>query len=353
MASGKKVFIVGPGFIGWAVLDLLVKENYSVTGFVRRQEHADQLTASGAADTVLGDLNDTALITKHALSHDVVIHTATADHLPSVEAILEAVQQRAEKGLSTIFIHTSGTSLLDDGAVGAYKGDKVFRDDAPAEINALPDTAPHRRIDLAIVGAQKQLGDKAKIAIMIPPTIYGYNPRHGRLSIQVPVLTRYALKHGYAGHVGAGRAVESNVHVNDLARGYVALLHHLEASPSNSPSVLDNPYYFCESTGDDEPSWRDVAALIGAELHKAGLIADPEPRTIPPENYGDLFGSGTLSNLGLNSRSRAVRLRALGWRPVEKSLAESFVQDELPVILKEGGGRDWKALDGYHKAVSS
>ncbi|KAI1802144.1 NAD(P)-binding protein [Daldinia bambusicola] len=353
MASGKKVFIVGPGFIGWAVLDLLVKENYSVTGFVRRQEHADQIRASGATDTVLGDLNDKALITKHALTHDIVIHTATADHLPSVEAVLEAVQQRAEQGLSTIFIHTSGTSLLDDGSLGAYKGDKIFRDDAPAEIDALPDTAPHRKIDLAIVRAQRQLGDKARLAIMVPPTIYGYDPRHaGRLSIQVPVLTRYALKHGYAGHVGAGRAVESNVHVGDLARGYVALLQHLEAaSPSHNPDILANPYYFCEATGDAEPSWHDVAALVGAELHRAGLISDAEPRTIPPENYGDLFGSGTVSNLGLNSRSRAVRLRGLGWRPVEKSLEESYVQDELPVILKEGG--DWRAFDGYHKAVSS
>ncbi|KAG4218486.1 hypothetical protein PC116_g33034, partial [Phytophthora cactorum] len=232
MASGKKVFIVGPGFIGWAVLDLLAKENYEITGYARRQEHADQIKASGATNTVLGDLNDKALITKHALSHDIVVHTATADHLPSVEAILEAVKQRAEKGQSTIYIHTSGTSLLDDGAAGAYKGEKVYHDNVVSEIDSVPDNAPHRQIDLTIVRAQKQLGEKAKIAIMIPPTIYGYNPHHGRLSIQIPVLTQYALKHGFAGHVGAGLPVESNIHVNDLARGYVTLLHHLESTPA-------------------------------------------------------------------------------------------------------------------------
>ncbi|KAI1098775.1 NAD(P)-binding protein [Jackrogersella minutella] len=351
MASGKKVFIVGPGFIGWNVLELLAKENYAVTGYVRRQAHADQIKASGATGTVLGDLNDKALITKHASSHDIVIHTATADHLPSVEAILDAIQQRTEKGLSTIFIHTSGTSVLDDGSKGDYKSGKIYHDNIVSEINSVPDNAPHREIDLAIIKAQKQLAAKAKIAILIPPTIYGFNPEHGRLTIQIPTLTRYALKHGYAGHVGAGLAVESNIHVRDLARAYVVLIHHLESTPANSPDILENPYYFTEITGDNEPSWKDISSVIGEELHKAGLISDPNPRTIPPENYGDLFGPFTDAIIGLNSRSRAVRLRALGWKPVEKSWNESYVQEELPAILKEEVDR--KAFNGYEGIVAS
>ncbi|KAI0596187.1 hypothetical protein F4775DRAFT_565991 [Biscogniauxia sp. FL1348] len=348
--SSKKVFIVGPGFIGWSVLDLLVKENYSVTGYMRRKEHAEQIKASGASETVLGDLDDKALITKYALDHDVIIHTATADHLPSVEAILEAVQQRAEKGLSTIYIHTSGTSVLDDGAKASYKSTKVYHDNVRSEIDSVPDDAPHRQIDLTILEAQKQLADKAKIAIMIPPTIYGYN--NGRLSIQLPVLTRYALKHGFAGHVGEGLAVESNIHVLDLARAYVVLLHRLESAPADSPDLLDNPYYFCEATGDDEPSWRDIASVIGTGLHQAGLIPDPTPRTIPPETYDDLFGARfTEPVIGLNSRSRAVRLRELGWKPLEKNWKDSYLQDELPVILKES--TDPKAFSGYKGAVAS
>lgn len=46
--SGKSVLIVGPGFIGWNVLDLLVAEDYKVTGYVRRKEHAAQIEACGA-----------------------------------------------------------------------------------------------------------------------------------------------------------------------------------------------------------------------------------------------------------------------------------------------------------------
>lgn len=172
MATDKTVFIVGPGFIGWNILDDLIAEGYKVTGLVRRKEHADGIKASGAT-VVMGDINDKSLITEQTLKHNIIFHTATADHLPSVEAVLDGVKQRAEKGLMTIFIHTSGVSVLDDDAHGSYKSDKKYHDDKMEEIDSVPDDAPHRPIDLAIVKAHKELGSKAKIAIMIPPLIYG------------------------------------------------------------------------------------------------------------------------------------------------------------------------------------
>ena len=173
MAAGKKVLIIGPGFIGWNVLDLLVSEGYDVTGFVRRKDHADGIKASGASSVVMGDLNDKELITELSSQHDIIFHTATADHLPSVEAVLDGVKQRAADGKLTICIHTSGTSVVDDNAMGAFKTEKIYRDDRREEIDPVPDDAPHRPIDLAIVKGQKELGEKAKIAIMIPPLIYG------------------------------------------------------------------------------------------------------------------------------------------------------------------------------------
>ena len=108
MATNKKVFIVGPGFIGWNILDYLVNEGYQVTGLVRRQEHADGIKASGGS-VLMGDLEDKAKITQQTTEHDIIFHTATADHLPSAQAILDGIKQRADKGLITIYIHTSGT----------------------------------------------------------------------------------------------------------------------------------------------------------------------------------------------------------------------------------------------------
>lgn len=154
----------------------------------------------------------------------------------------------------------------------------------------------------------------------------------------MPTLTRFALKHGFSGHVGTGRPVESNIHVVDLARAYVVLLHHMEEQPA--AALLDNPYYFCECTGDNEPSWFDIAEVIGNGLHQAGKIKDPKPRTLPEDLYKDCFGKSTDGVIGCNSRSRAIRLRELGWEPVEKDWRKSYLEDELPEILKEEQG-DW------------
>lgn len=68
--SGKTVFIIGPGFIGWNVLDLLIAEGYQVTGMVRREQHAEGIRKSGA-QVVFGDLDNKPLITQHTANSDV------------------------------------------------------------------------------------------------------------------------------------------------------------------------------------------------------------------------------------------------------------------------------------------
>ncbi|KAM0720630.1 hypothetical protein Q7P37_004767 [Cladosporium fusiforme] len=344
MSAGKNVFIVGPGLIGWTVLDLLVAEGYKVTGLVRRQSHADGLQASGAT-AILGDLHDQDLIASHVSQNDIVFHTATADDLPSVQGVLAGVEQKVSRGEPITYIHTSGTSLLDDGAEGRFKSDKIYHDNVQEEIDSLQPSAPHREIDLTILAARQKLGDKAKIALMIPPLIYGTS--HGRMTIQLPTLTRWALKHGYPAHVGQGKSVWSNVHVRDLARGFVTVLHDLETQVASKDS---NPYFFCESSGDAEPSWGEMVAVIGAALHDAGRIEDPKPREMPKETYGDVFGPEfTGPVVGMNSRSRAVRLRDLGWKPQEKGWKESLLEDEMPILLEE----DNSAYKGYAGAVAS
>jgi len=69
-ASGKNVFIIGPGFIGWNVLDLLVGEGYKVSALVRRDEHAAQIERSGAT-AIKGSLDDHDLIIEHVQKNDV------------------------------------------------------------------------------------------------------------------------------------------------------------------------------------------------------------------------------------------------------------------------------------------
>ncbi|KAF2139233.1 uncharacterized protein K452DRAFT_360499 [Aplosporella prunicola CBS 121167] len=332
--TGKKVFYIGPGFIGWNVVELLVNEGYDVTAMVRRKEHSLQIENTGAK-TVFGDLHDKDVITNETAKADIVIHTATADDPVSVEAVLAGISRRAAANAHTIYMHTSGTSVIS-----APTPDRIYADSDRAAIDALADDAPHRAIDLSIVRKAAELGSNAKCAIMMPPDIYGFNPVHGRLSIQLPTLARFALVHGYAGHVKKGAGVWSAVHVRDLARGYLVLLHALEQKPAEW--VLENPYFFCENGS--EFSWKEASERISAALLSAGRIAVSQVREIGESEYGELFGPATEVVLWSNSRSRAVRLRELGWEPREKGVFESLVQDELPEIL-----RDWDARTADQK----
>ena len=263
----------------------------------------------------------------------MTINTASADHLPSVQAILAGLRIRAREEKQTIYIHTSGTNITADGADGAFKSERVFHDPNREEIDAVGPDAPHRNVDTTIAEAAQEEGLKkwVKIAIMIPPTIYGFNSKHKRISIQWPFMVRFALKHGYSGYVGEGKSVESQIHVLDAARAFIVLLDFVERASAGE--LLQNPYFFCENGV--ETSWKEVAVEIGRILFERGKIEDPTPRTIPKELYGDLFGEETPVMIGLNSRSRAERLRALGWQPQEKGWRESLSEDEVPFILAE------------------
>jgi nucleoside-diphosphate-sugar epimerase len=344
MPSPQRVFLLGPGYIGSEILGLIVQEGtYEITTMVRRTAAASEFEKQGIK-VIQGTLDDKDIIIEQVSRSDIVIHTATADDLASVESVVQGVENRAKAGQSTIYIHTSGTSLIGDESAGEYLSEKVFQDDKPEDIDALPDSAPHRLVDLAIVKARRRLGTAAKLAIMIPPLIYGVSSQE-RLSIQLPTMARYSIKHGYAGHIGKGISVWSHVHVKDLARAYVTLLHWLEGKDSSD--IYENPYFFCENS--TELSWGQCAAEIGRVLHQNGRIESAETKAIPRDTYNDIFGADfTDVVLGSNSRSRANRLRKLGWQPREKGTLESLREDELPLIMQEN-----KPFSGYSKAVAS
>ncbi|KAJ5803353.1 NAD(P)-binding protein [Penicillium pulvis] len=121
------------------------------------------------------------------------------------------------------------------------------------------------------------------------------------------------------------------VHVMDLGRAYLTLLAYIERSP---PAVLlENPYFFAENGS--EASMLDVAKHISQVLHEAGKLESPEIQSFAESDYDDVFGPFTERGFGCNSRSRSVRLQALGWKPTEKDIWTSLKEDDAPAILRE------------------
>jgi hypothetical protein len=52
-----------------------------------------------------------------------------------VQAVLDGIEKRAAAGKTTIFIHTSGTSVLEDHANGAFKSNEIYDDTDADAIN--------------------------------------------------------------------------------------------------------------------------------------------------------------------------------------------------------------------------
>jgi len=234
-----------------------------------------------------------------------------------------------------IYIHTSGTGVLSDTYHGDVEGKKIYDDLNPGEIDKLDPKQPHREIDIFVRDKANELKDKSKTSIIIPPNIYGVGTGPvNQISIQTPTLIRFAIKHKFGPQVGPGVNWWNNVHVKDLARGYVILLKNLE----NTNRLGWDGYWFAET---EEHQWKDIYATVAKVLYAKQLVESPTPES-PAERLGYktdyeavTAGSGQIYDAwGSNSRSRASRLRDLGWKKEERNDVLASIESEVEYIIK-------------------
>ncbi|KAF9107820.1 hypothetical protein BGX29_004659 [Mortierella sp. GBA35] len=329
--AALRVFVLGAtGYIGSTFLDLFLKKkttarDYAIRALVRSQEKADKDIRPQGIEPVLGSLDDIALIEDEAANADIVLNFADADHLTSTQAILRGLTQRPrrEEGRRRpILIHTSGTGVLLDFALGRFSNDTIYYDNDVAQLNTLDISQPHRIVDVEIINPA--LVGVVDTYIVAPPTIWGFGTGRGNNnSIQIPLLIATSLKHGQASQIGQGLNIWSKVHVIDLAHFYISLLERAIQEPQdeNEPYPAEFPlpknedaYYFVQE-GDDF-LWGDVAEEVARVFKWIGVndsgavygSSEEELETYWPKNAGNQIGG--------NSRSRAVKAREiLGWEP--------------------------------------
>ncbi|KAH8921252.1 NAD(P)-binding protein [Atractiella rhizophila] len=327
----QSLFLIGTGFIGGTLLTRLLethKEKFDFFALTRRDEQATVLKGLGVTP-IKGSLADFDVIKEQTIKSDVIIHTATADDLPSAQAILAGIASRSDLSKPVVYIHTSGTGVLcnmDNGEESTY----IHDDSVPSAMDERLTTENiHREIDLEIKRFvdEKKGGSGARIQIVLPPLIYGkgegpFNQR----SIQIPVLTELAVKEGYSGYWGKGEAYWNNISVQALVDGYLLILTNLQSSTPDLSSL----YYFAE-TG--EHKWKDIAAAIGNALQKRGKVREGSAKSFERDVFGGSRGS--IIQFGGNSRSRATRLRKLGWHGKSERDVFENVEWEMDGILKE------------------
>ncbi|OSD07456.1 NAD-P-binding protein [Trametes coccinea BRFM310] len=326
-AAKTTIFLTGAtGYIGATVLQRLLQHpnaaRFELTALVRSPEKARILAEEYGVRAVVGSNAELEKLTQLAEGADIVLNIADSDDIKAAGAIMQGLKARYHKtGTKPTLIHTSGTGFLTDDARGMYASDKVYHDSIPEEIEALPDTAFHRNVDLAVIAGDRE--GYLRALILSPSLIFGQgagplfqrglaNPR----SIQLPLLIKASLARGRgAGMVGAGKSVWNHVHVDDVADSYItlvdALLRDAEAVPHGRAG-----FYIIEN---GEHTWYDLSAALAAALVELGLAtaANSEPVPFTQEDIDRFIGNTFLAHLALgsNARGRGEQARSLGWKP--------------------------------------
>jgi nucleoside-diphosphate-sugar epimerase len=163
---------------------------------------------------------------------------------------------KEETGETPILLHTSGTGVLVVDARGKApkSSDPIYDDSDVNQLRNIPDDAPHREGDLAILKADKE--GYLKAYFIFPSTIYGEAPTGdlgkgewkgklaNRRSIQMPAAIRLAFKRGNPGVYGKGENVWPHVHIEDLMHLYNAVF---ELAKDGKGDHGENGYYFAEN----------------------------------------------------------------------------------------------------------
>jgi len=293
-----RVFLTGAnGFIGGAVAVALIAAGNRVRGLVRTKEKAELVAAHGV-EAVIGSLDDGELLQAEARAADAVINAASSDHRGAVEALIAAMS-----GSEKPFIHSSGTSIVADLAMGE-PSERIFHEATPVE--PLPERASRVAIDRLVLAAAPGI----RSMVLCNAMIYGHALGPPAQSVQIPALARQAKASGVARHVGRGLNRWSNVHIADVAALYVLALAKAAAGT----------FFYVES---GEEALGEIAGAIAARLALGAAQSFTAEEAIAA--WGRNFA---VLSLGSNSRVRGRAAAELGWSPTRRSVTH-WIANEM------------------------
>jgi nucleoside-diphosphate-sugar epimerase len=282
-----RIFLTGAnGFIGGVVAVALIAAGHSVRGLVRGTAKAE-LVAPYGIEPVVGSLDDAVLLQAEARDADAVVNAASSDHRGAVDALISGLA-----GSGKPFLHSSGTSIVADLAVGE-PSERIFDETTPVE--PLPERAARVAIDRLVLSAPG-----IRSMVLCNAMIYGHALGPPAQSVQIPALVRQAKASGIARYIGRGLNRWSNVHIADVAAA--------------------GTFMYVES---GEAALGDIAKAIAARL---GLGA---PQSWSAAEAIAAWGRNlAVLSLGSNSRVRGRAAAELGWEPTRRSVTQ-WIADEL------------------------
>lgn len=211
-----KVFLTGAtGYIGGAIATALQAANHEVLGLARSTT-AEETLRKNHIQPIQGNLHDAESLMNGAQQSDAVIHVAASNDAEIAKLDRQAVEifLSTLEGTGKPFIYTSGTWILGN------TGDTIADENSP--VNPTPLIAWRAEIEPLVLAAKER---NIRAIVIRPALVYGHG---GGL---VAMLVQSGLQQGVVQFVGDGQNRWTLIHVEDLARCYVAALDH---APSGS-----------------------------------------------------------------------------------------------------------------------
>lgn len=279
-----KILIIGAtGYVGSHIVRRMVKDGHDVSGTVRSQSAAADVTKLGARP-IFADLGKFDTLDSALTDADAVIYAAQLLLEPEHEALIALTERMAGSGKTLIF--TSGTGVLSQKTDGDWSENSFAEND-----DFVPSKWLARRVETERL--VRHAGSRDVRAMVVrPPMIWG----NGGCGL-IQAFYEAARQTGDVCYLGRGLNLYSNVHVEDLAGIYSLALEH---------GVSGALYHGVAG----EVAHRVLAETVARQLGCAVRSVDFEEAVAIWGKFLALIIMSTCS------RSRAPRTRKeLGWAP--------------------------------------
>ncbi|KAH9209443.1 hypothetical protein DL95DRAFT_437995 [Leptodontidium sp. 2 PMI_412] len=313
------IFITGiTGYIGGQTLASIISKHpeYNITGLVRKDKQKQQLLAKHPSiEIIIGDLDSNEILIEQSKKADIVVHTADSDHLGAITSLLTGLSS----GKKGVYLHLSGAASAFDHSNGYGKLSPKIWDDIKdlATITTFEEPVFHVKSDQLVLSLGRELS--IKTALLVPPVVYGNSDSIKDRSITLPLLVDAAKARGKMFQVGEAKHSMSAVHVKDLADVFVYFVEEALKSEGSKVEWGDNGVYYVEGR---EYVFADVVDAIAKEMCRRGVIETAEVDVLSEEEALGVH-PWALILFATNMRTRASRLRGLGWLPKQPGVLEA------------------------------
>ncbi|MBM9509223.1 NAD-dependent epimerase/dehydratase family protein [Actinacidiphila acididurans] len=285
-----RIFLTGAsGYLGGVLTEHLIASGHQVSALARSDAARDRVTKLGAR-AVAGSLADTETLRLAAAEADAVVHTAVDFTDPGMRRVEQPALGAMLTGMKpgNPFVYTSTGLVYPDGH------GLTADEDTPVE----PEDSPQ---PYKVLGERQVLAAQGPaVTVIRAALIYG---RGGSGLLQGMIAN--ARQHGVATYIADGRNEWSSVHVDDLARLYVAALTRAEHR------------LVVNAASRHRTSMREISEAVAhiTGTRAQSITLEQAQRTIGP--FADV-----LTRSSPMDPSRAERL--LSWHPAEPPLLDEL-----------------------------